>query len=75
MRSLFKGELSIKDGKVKVGRTLANNPNFLRFVTANNLDFKPSNNFTKETIKERQSLYTQIAKLIWNVDNIKKYVN
>jgi hypothetical protein len=28
MRSLFKGELSIKDGNVKVGRTLANKPNF-----------------------------------------------
>ena len=30
MRSCFSGDLSIKDGKVKVGRTLANKPNFLR---------------------------------------------
>ena len=28
IRSLFNGELSIKEGKVKVGRTLANKPNF-----------------------------------------------
>ena len=30
IRSLFNGELSIREGKVKVGRTLANNPSFLR---------------------------------------------
>ena len=51
-----------------------NNPNFLRFLSANNLKFNPSNDFTKETIKERQNLYLEISKLIWNVENIKKYV-
>ena len=30
MRSCFSGDLSNKEGKVKVGRTLANKPNFLR---------------------------------------------
>jgi uncharacterized protein with ParB-like and HNH nuclease domain len=51
-----------------------NNPNFLRFATVNNLKFNPSNDFTKETIKERQNLYLEIAKLIWNTDNLRKYV-
>ncbi len=51
-----------------------NNPNFLRFANANNLKFNPSNDFTKETIKERQNLYLEIAKLIWNTDNLRKYV-
>ncbi len=51
-----------------------NNPNFLRFANANNLKFNPSNDFTKETIKERQTLYLEIAKLIWNTDNLQKYV-
>ena len=51
-----------------------NNPNFLRFANANNLKFNPSSDFTKETIKERQNLYLEIAKLIWNSDNLRKYV-
>ncbi len=51
-----------------------NNPNFLRFANANNLEFNPSSDFTKETIKERQNLYLEIAKLIWNSDNLRKYV-
>ena len=51
-----------------------NNPNFLRFANANNLKFNPSSDFTKETIKERQNLYLEIAKLIWNSDNLRKYI-
>lgn len=51
-----------------------NNPNFLRFANANNLKFNPSNDFKKETIKERQNLYLEIAKLIWNSDNLRKYL-
>jgi uncharacterized protein with ParB-like and HNH nuclease domain len=52
-----------------------NNPNFLRFATSNNLMFNSSIEFTKETIKERQNLYLRIAKLIWNTDNFKNYLN
>jgi uncharacterized protein with ParB-like and HNH nuclease domain len=51
-----------------------NNPNFLRFVSENSLSFKACSTFTKETIKERQNLYTSISKLIWNVENIMKLV-
>ncbi|MCK0179682.1 DUF262 domain-containing protein [Flavobacteriaceae bacterium S0862] len=52
-----------------------NNPNFLRFVNNNNLNFKPAIDYNKETIKERQGLYEQIAKLIWNVKNMEMYLN
>ncbi|MGO4818220.1 DUF262 domain-containing protein [Flavobacterium sp. W22_SRS_FP1] len=51
-----------------------NNPNFLKFATTYNLKFNSSSDFSKETIKERQNLYFEIAKAIWNIDNIKKYI-
>ena len=51
-----------------------NNPNFLRFNTQYSLNFKSTNDFTKETIKERQDLYLQISKLIWNKNSLKNYV-
>lgn len=51
-----------------------NNPNFLRFTASNNLRFHFKNDFTKETIKERQNLYLELAKLIWNMDNFQKYL-
>jgi hypothetical protein len=51
-----------------------NNPNFSRFSVSHNLNFNFHNHFTKETIKERQNLYLEIAKLIWNSDNLRKYV-
>ena len=52
-----------------------NNPNFLRFTASNNLRFHFKNDFTKETIKERQNLYLELAKLIWNTDNFQKYLS
>jgi hypothetical protein len=51
-----------------------NNPNFLRFTASHNLSFNFHTDFTKETIKERQNLYLEIAKLIWNTDNFQKYL-
>ncbi len=51
-----------------------NNPNFLRFTASNNLNFHFQTDFTKETIKERQNLYLELAKLIWNTDNFQKYL-
>ncbi len=51
-----------------------NNPNFLRFNTQYSLNFKSTNDFTKEKIKERQDLYLQISKLIWNKNSLKNYV-
>jgi uncharacterized protein with ParB-like and HNH nuclease domain len=52
-----------------------NNPNFLRFTASNNLRFHFKNDFTKETIKERQNLYLELAKLIWKTDNFQKYLS
>ena len=51
-----------------------NNPNFLRFAANYNLNFKPNTDFTKESIKERQKLYLDISKAIWNVENLKSYL-
>jgi uncharacterized protein with ParB-like and HNH nuclease domain len=52
-----------------------NNPNFLRFMASNDLSFNFHTDFTKETIKERQNLYLQLSKLIWNTDNFQKYLS
>ncbi|MFW5879197.1 MAG: DUF262 domain-containing protein [bacterium] len=51
-----------------------NNPNFKRFYEKNNLNFKSIENFDLQSIKERQSLYRRIAKLIWNVNNINEFI-
>jgi uncharacterized protein with ParB-like and HNH nuclease domain len=51
-----------------------NNPNFLRFASANELKFGASDDFRRETIMQRQNLYLEISKLIWDVNNIKKFV-
>lgn len=51
-----------------------NNPNFVNFVFTKNLSFNSYTEFKKQEIKDRQFLYTEIAKAIWDVDNIKKYV-
>lgn len=44
------------------------NPNFTNFVSTNQLNFKPYRQFGKEEMKERQELYIQLAKSIWNPD-------
>lgn len=51
-----------------------NNPNFVKFIVAKNLSFNSYNEFNKESIKDRQILYIEIAKHIWDIDNIKKFV-
>jgi uncharacterized protein with ParB-like and HNH nuclease domain len=51
-----------------------NNPNFLRFISTNNLPFSHFDKFDKQTIKERQNLYLSIAKLIWNSETLKTFV-
>lgn len=45
-----------------------NNPSFLNL----NYDFKPYNDFGKESINERQNLYYEIAKDIWDIDKFQK---
>jgi uncharacterized protein with ParB-like and HNH nuclease domain len=42
------------------------NPGFTRFVTESNLPFHSIDDFKKAQLDERQTLYAQIAELIWN---------
>lgn len=50
-----------------------NNPRFLKFKSDNNLDFKGYDDFDKSTIRERQELYYNLAKMIWSPDNLDRF--
>ena len=45
----------------------SNNPNFLKLISKNNIQFKPylGEEFTRSAIAERQDLYLDIAKTLW----------
>lgn len=45
-------------------------PGFGRFVEESGLDFRPYTSFTKSSIVERGELYRQLAKLVWNPDDL-----
>lgn len=45
-----------------------NNPSFKKFMEKYNLNFKPYEEFTKNDLLERQQLYKEISKVIWNPD-------
>lgn len=47
-----------------------NNPSFLRFMNEENLLFKPYGTFGVEEIEERQTLYKEICKKIWDPELI-----
>jgi uncharacterized protein with ParB-like and HNH nuclease domain len=68
------------DSENLLARTLnqncyTNNPLFLRFMQESNLDFKPYDEFNKDQLLERQQLYKEICKRIWDVDRIEQIVN
>lgn len=46
------------------------NPGFLRFVQDNSLSFKAHTQFKKVDLDERGSLYLQLAKHIWNPEDL-----
>lgn len=46
------------------------NPGFVQFVTASGLPFKSYESFTKADVLERGELYREIAKRIWNPDDL-----
>lgn len=46
----------------------SNNPSFLRFIQDENLPFKSYAEFNRADLVERQNLYKELCKLIWNVD-------
>ena len=48
-----------------------NNPRFIRFVKDNNLGFKPYKQFGKTEISERNKLFIQLVRLVWNDEMFK----
>lgn len=51
-----------------------NNPQFKRFYEGQNLKFKPFSVFNKQALLERQELYEELAKKIWNVDRLDEQI-
>lgn len=51
------------------------NPGFLRFVESSGLPFKAHIQFKKADIEERGNLYLQLAKCIWNPEDILREVD
>jgi len=51
-----------------------NNPQFIRFYQNENLDFKAYSVFDKQSLQERQELYEELAKKIWNVSNLDEQI-
>ncbi len=47
-----------------------NNPQFKRFIEAENLQFRSYTLFNKEALHDRQELYEELAKKIWSIDNL-----
>jgi hypothetical protein len=50
------------------------NPGFLRFVKRSGLPFRPHENFRKEDLDDRGELYRQIAKRIWDPNQLLREV-
>lgn len=46
----------------------SNNPLFLKFVSDKKLDFKPYIEFNKKELLDRNSLYKNLCKKIWNIN-------
>jgi hypothetical protein len=53
-------------------QTYERHPGFGRFVAASGLNFKPYEPFTKDSILERGELYRQIAKRVWNPEDLRR---
>jgi uncharacterized protein with ParB-like and HNH nuclease domain len=51
-----------------------NNPQFKRFIEAENLKFKPYVTFDKAALIERQELYVELAKKIWGINRLDEQV-
>lgn len=49
-----------------------NNPQFKRFFDSENLQFKAYSSFDKKALLERQELYAELAKRIWNGERLRE---
>lgn len=66
------------DSENLLARTLnqncySNNPLFLGFMQANNLSFKPYAQYNKSDMIERQQLYKELSKKIWDVNLLAQF--
>lgn len=52
-------------------QTYRHNPGFVRFVEETQLPFTPISDFKKADLDARQSLYANLAELVWNPDRLK----
>ena len=52
-------------------RTYERNTDFQNFIQRSQLEFRPCLNFKKEELNDRQKLYQQIAKRIWNPERLR----
>jgi len=56
-------------------RCYEKNPNFLNYVQASHLPFKPHEHFTRSDVMDRQKLYQKICEEIWSIDGFDRIVN
>ena len=52
-------------------RTYERNTDFQNFIQRSRLEFRPCSNFKKADLDDRQKLYQQLAKRIWNPERLK----
>jgi hypothetical protein len=52
-----------------------NNPQFKRFIEAENLQFQSYDSFDKNALLGRQELYEQLAKKIWGINQLDEQLN
>ena len=52
-------------------RTYERNPGFREFIQKNLLSFQPLSSFNKADLDDRQKLYQQLAKRIWNPERLR----
>lgn len=74
----YKAKLTTYVGENLLAKSLhqdcyKNNPRFLAFKSEKNLNFKPYDDFDKNTIGERQDLYLEIARNIWDSNLINQF--
>ena len=75
--SEYKDKLPMYFGENLLAKSLnekcyQNNPQFKRFIDAEELGFEAIDDFTENSIQERQNLYKAICKKIWNIDLLLK---
>ena len=76
----FEKKLPIYFGENLLAKSLnsdcyQNNPQFRRFVTEENLQFRAYSSFDKKALLERQELYEELAKKVWDISRLDDQLN